>query len=209
MARLSHLAAALLIASLGTLTEAACPLTSACLAPKLFGGYNSTMTMEVKFSGPYNSYASQNGAQMAYGIMMALSHYPPFGPPAELYNGTTIPPTWFNYRNITVTYVIGDVIAKNDFIYSVTFTHLNASVAALANSIWSNQLPDIIPGNATDPTVLSGFNLGMGGGLAIVSAILGPGYGQWAPPPSPPPPPSPSPPPPPPPSPNPPPPPSP
>jgi hypothetical protein len=207
MARLSPLAAALLIASFCSRGEASaeldagrvggarsltpCPTTNGCLVPKFAtNGFNVSTISTFTFSGAYAAYASTNGAQFAYGIMLAIDEFLPFN-----YSAMN-----FNYRNISVQYVIGDVVNKNVFAYNITFSHVNASLAAAALGVWSAVLPQTNVGNTTDRSIIYQFNMGDGGGLANLNGIY-PGYGptpygSFNPPPSPsprPPPPSPPP----------------
>jgi hypothetical protein len=130
------------------------------------------MAVEFTFSGTYSSYASSNGAQMAYGICSLVG---------------------CNYRNVSVVYATGDVVGQTDFVFLVTFWSNSSALSASYTSLLAAALPATLPGNATacvfegSPSCLLFYmNSGSYGGLAVVSGIYF-GYGQFTAPPSPPP----------------------
>lgn len=129
----------------------ACPATSGCLRPRyLPGHYNATTHMHVVFSSPYSSFASQSGAQMAYGICLAVN---------------------CNYRHVAVSYATGDMTAKTEFVYSVTFWDETQEAASAWADAWTALLPLSDTGSYDAPTELYGFNSGAGGALANIELI--------------------------------------
>jgi len=147
---------------------------TACLAPKyVAGSFNASMVMEVTFSSAYAAYADSNGAPMAYGICSLVG---------------------CNYRNVAVTYLTGNVVTKQDFLFSVTFWSNSSALSASYISSLTAAVPATLPGNVTAcMTASSGaifgipscllfyMNSGLYGGLAVVSGIYA-GYGSFAPP---------------------------
>jgi len=137
-----------------------------CLNPKLDPSAvaSAPSLFEVKFSTPYQNYAGgSNGPQMSYGICLALG---------------------CNYRNVTVAYITGDTVGKQDFAFSVVFYTLPGVDTNVLPAAFAAALPST---NATaSGTIAYGLALLTGGALTATGVYAG--IGNFTlPPPSPPP----------------------
>jgi len=115
--------------------------------------------LEITFSRPFDNYAVQSlRPPMAFGICYVLG---------------------CNYRNVTVTYVAGDIVRRADFVYSVVFytmpgsSNVTAFPAALLAALPSTS-------TSTVGTIAYGMSFVQGGAISTITGVYVAGAGPSA-----------------------------
>jgi len=166
------LAALLIIARLhlaaGSRTLLACGQRG-CLRPKIDpAAVGASFVLDATFTSPYNNYAATTqGFQMAYGVCYAIG---------------------CNYRNMTVAFLGGDTVSKQDFAYNFTLYVAPANASQLQPFITALEagLPCTYTSLMQPPspvTACYGMAFVQGGSISQLSNLSF-GFGRWSPPPA-------------------------
>jgi hypothetical protein len=123
-----------------------------CLAPKFaFGAVPSSQVLiDTTFSSPFPNYAGvSSGYAIAYGICYVIG---------------------CNYRNVTVSFVSGNVVAQNQFVYSVIFYALAGSSNL---TVFPASLLAALPSkNASAAgSIAYGISFTQGGALSMLNGV--------------------------------------